>query len=228
MPLTTCPDHGFLRDFRLGKLPVDSAGQIAEHLDICATCQANIETISDSDDTLVHSLRQAPPNEYDSEPDFGRALAAIQAMGTNLALRTARGEGQALGDPGPLRALRDYQLLEELGAGGMGTVYKARHQRLKRIVAVKLLPPDRTRDKRSVARFEREIEAVGKLEHPNVVRALDAGEQDGQRPPGSDGPSLAPRWRFGLVPTARPLAPRWRFGLVWAQRSLGRSWPSFT
>ena len=64
-------------------------------------------------------------------------------------------------------------------AGGMGTVYKARHQRLKRIVALKLLPPDRTRDKRAVARFEREMEAVGKLEHPNIVRALDAGEHDG-------------------------------------------------
>lgn len=56
----------------------------------------------------------------------------------------------------------------------MGTVYKARHARLKRIVALKVLPEDRIRDERAVARFEREMEAVGKLEHPNIVKDVPA------------------------------------------------------
>ena len=70
MPLATCPGHDSLRDFRLGKLPAEDARQIAEHLDTCPSCQANIETISDAADTLVHSLRQPPTDEFDAEPDL--------------------------------------------------------------------------------------------------------------------------------------------------------------
>ncbi|HQU41564.1 MAG: hypothetical protein B7Z73_07375 [Planctomycetia bacterium 21-64-5] len=179
MPVATCPNHDSLRDFHLGKLPLADAQQIAEHLDACPACQASIETIGDSHDTLVHSLRQEPVTRFDGEPDLQKALAAVEALGTRLHSQTASGEsGKPIGDEA-LGTLRDYQLLEKLGEGGMGTVYKARHQRLKRTVALKLLPQDRTRDKRAVARFEREMEAVGKLEHANIVRALDAGEHDG-------------------------------------------------
>jgi serine/threonine protein kinase len=179
MPLATCPNQHSLRDFRLGKLPLELAGEIAEHLDVCPSCQASMETISDSHDTLVHSLRQQPDTEFDAEPELQKALAAVERLDTRPHGQTASRESpMPLADEMP-GALRDYQLLEKLGAGGMGTVYKARHQRLKRTVALKVLPPDRTRDKRAVARFEREMEAVGKLEHPNIVRALDAGEERG-------------------------------------------------
>ena len=62
----------------------------------------------------------------------------------------------------------------------MGAVYKAFHTKLKRIVAVKLLPEYRQRSPEAVARFHREMEAVGRVDHPNIVRAHDAGEADGQ------------------------------------------------
>ena len=71
----------------------------------------------------------------------------------------------------PLGRLRDYELLEKLGQGGMGTVYKARHVRLKREVALKVLPQDRMDDEQSVARFNREMEAVGKLQHSLTHRS---------------------------------------------------------
>jgi serine/threonine protein kinase/thiol-disulfide isomerase/thioredoxin len=93
---------------------------------------------------------------------------------------------QTLGHPGfssggaTLGRLGQYQLLEELGRGGMGTVYKAIHLLLKRVVAIKVLPPERVQDALAVARFRREMEAVGKLDHPNLVRATDAGEADGK------------------------------------------------
>jgi hypothetical protein len=61
----------------------------------------------------------------------------------------------------------------------MGVVYRALHTRLRRVVALKVLPAERTRDAGAVARFEREMEAVGRLEHPHIVRATDAGEADG-------------------------------------------------
>ncbi len=75
--------------------------------------------------------------------------------------------------------LRDYQLLEEIGEGGMGTVYRALHTELEKIVALKVLPTEQTKDERAVNRFKREMKAVGKVDHPNIVRATDAGEVDG-------------------------------------------------
>ncbi len=78
-----------------------------------------------------------------------------------------------------VREIGHYRLLGPLGAGGMGTVYRAPHKKLDRIVAVKLLPDEKVQDAAAVARFEREMKAVGKLDHPNIVRAFDAGEDEG-------------------------------------------------
>lgn len=77
------------------------------------------------------------------------------------------------------RVVDEYELLTPIGKGGMGEVYKARHRRLDRIVAVKLLNRELTDNRDAVARFEREMQAVGRLEHENIVRAIDAGEDDG-------------------------------------------------
>lgn len=79
----------------------------------------------------------------------------------------------------PPPQLGQYELIGELGTGGMGTVYKTRHTRLNKFVAVKLLRPGRLNDSQAVDRFEREMRAVGKLDHPNIVTALDAGDVDG-------------------------------------------------
>ena len=68
----------------------------------------------------------------------------------------------------------NYVLLEKIGAGGMGLVYKAAHRRMDRIVAIKILPEQSTRHRSSVVRFEREVKAVSKLLHPNIVTAFDA------------------------------------------------------
>lgn len=77
------------------------------------------------------------------------------------------------------RVVDEYELLTQIGKGGMGEVYKARHRRLDRIVAVKLLNRELTDNRDAVARFEREMQAVGRLEHENIVRAIDGGEDDG-------------------------------------------------
>jgi len=61
----------------------------------------------------------------------------------------------------------------------MGTVYKALHTQLDKLVAVKVLPPDKLRDAAAVNRFRQEMKAVGRLEHRHIVRATDAGETDG-------------------------------------------------
>jgi serine/threonine protein kinase len=77
------------------------------------------------------------------------------------------------------RLLGEYRLLERIGRGGMGQVFRALHLRLDKLVALKVLPSDRFGDPQAVARFEREMRAVGRLDHPNIVLARDAGEVDG-------------------------------------------------
>ncbi len=74
----------------------------------------------------------------------------------------------------------DFEILEELGRGGMGIVYKARQASLGRIVALKVLPPALAGDPVAVTRFKREIAALGRCDHANVVKVLHAG-QDGDR-----------------------------------------------
>jgi serine/threonine protein kinase/WD40 repeat protein len=73
----------------------------------------------------------------------------------------------------------NYVILDKLGQGGMGVVFKARHRRLGRVGALKILPPSFARDHQAVMRFRREVEAAGRLKHPNVVAAVDADEDRG-------------------------------------------------
>ncbi len=82
-------------------------------------------------------------------------------------LQTTDGSGLTIGE---------YVIEDELGVGGMGQVYLGRHKRMKRQVAIKFLHAKLAKDADSVRRFEREVEAVAKLSHPNIVTAFDAGQ----------------------------------------------------
>ncbi len=72
-----------------------------------------------------------------------------------------------------------YKLLSKLGAGGMGVVYRAIHVHMNREVALKVLKANRADNQESIARFDREMQAVGRLNHPNIVTGYDAGETNG-------------------------------------------------
>jgi hypothetical protein len=83
--------------------------------------------------------------------------------------------------PRPGRAfLGQYELLATLGSGANGTVYRARHTRLRRLVALKVLIPHRLLTPVGLGRFRREMEVLGRLNHPHVVRATDAGDAHGR------------------------------------------------
>ena len=95
-----------------------------------------------------------------------------------ISIRTRRTSGRCETEPPP-RQFGDYEILEKVGTGGMGTVYKAHHLRLDRIVVLKTLKGKTAQVEREVERFVREAKAAARLDHPNIVTCHEFGEYDG-------------------------------------------------
>lgn len=109
-----------------------------------------------------------PPNASPIDAkELAKELVRRKKLTTFQAEEVYRGKGMSL-------LLGNYVLMEEIGAGGMGQVFKAQHRRMNRLVAIKLLPPATMKDKVAIERFEREIKASAKISHPNVVAAYDS------------------------------------------------------
>ncbi|MBC8352513.1 MAG: protein kinase [Planctomycetes bacterium] len=175
MTATICPSEDRLRAFTLGQLPNEQSDELFEHLRTCEGCRAGLDTIEDSEDSLIASLRKPDElAEFSAEPDCQVAMA--KALGA-LALASETGASSEV-DELP-KSIGEYEIIRMLGQGGMGNVFLARHTKLGREVALKVLAGDRLANRRTRERFEAEMRAVGRLSHPNIVTAHDAREVDG-------------------------------------------------
>jgi len=181
MSAPKCPAREELLDYALGRLPDEAIEAVAQHIEHCPDCQCTMATVVDAADTLVAQLAGPPePDAFADEPECQELLVRAKALAGGGGLREEvhamlAAPAQDAGDlAGDLGQLGEYQLLAKLGEGGMGAVYKARQVRLDKIVALKVLSKQRTADPNAVARFEREMKAVGRVSHPNIIQAHDA------------------------------------------------------
>jgi tRNA A-37 threonylcarbamoyl transferase component Bud32 len=151
------PTPRHLADFALGKLPDEQAQAVARHLAGCPACRAAVD--AQAPDAFVHELQTAAPRP---SPLPSTELHHSPPPSSDL--------------PPEFADSPRYRLLEKLGQGGMGAVYKAEQLSLHRVVAVKVLRPDIVDNPDAVRRFRQEVKAAGKLQHPNIVTAHDADQ----------------------------------------------------
>ena len=144
------------------------------------------ETLRCSDCGRKYRARSYDPNQtYHCR----RCNGVLQPTSPNGAYEFTIDRGPAAGqapaaeiDPLVGREVGPYRIIEKLGEGGMGVVYKAEHTGLRRLSALKVLPPEKAaRSERVAQRFLREARAAAALDHPNIVRVFHVGEADGWR-----------------------------------------------
>lgn len=172
---TDCPLHETLVAMASGTLADGDELVVADHVENCERCEEILVAIESA--TLLVELQPAVSAGEFTEGfieearchDFVNAI--ISRSGPTLEADNR--------NPLSRRRIRDYELLERLGHGAMGTVFKARHTRLNKLVAIKLLSEKLSKDFTAAARFQREMQAVGQLNDPHIVQALDAGDDDG-------------------------------------------------
>jgi response regulator RpfG family c-di-GMP phosphodiesterase/serine/threonine protein kinase len=143
---------------------------------------------ADDFDALAAGERQA----IDREPDDARLLDALLATGLLTDHQAARVQAGRLHG----LVLGNYRVFDRIGTGGMGVVYRGEHRQLRTPVAIKALHPAPEHSPRTLARFFQEARAVGRLRHPNIVAAVDAGEEPAAGP---DAPAI-PYFVMELVP----------------------------
>ena len=193
----TCPPSELLSAFGLGKLDAGRAETVHQHLETCVDCRRIVASVSG--ERSIESLRgeqQAaqvsntsnPPQPSDVKQQASRSLSGKSESIVRHASETIAGRGQSFAAPSPepliadanlaappeLANHPDYELLKELGRGGMGVVYLARNRMLDRLEVLKVVSRSLLDRPGALERFQQEIRAAARLQHPNIVAAYNA------------------------------------------------------
>lgn len=143
-----------------------------EILRLLAACQLDDEQETDRIEEHLENC----PNCRDKVEKFERAMLPGAVSDQSIEQSGDKSEDHSAPIP---ETIGHYQILGVLGGGGMGTVYRGVNPHLNRLAAIKVVKSSRAFRRSSVERFQRELLAIGKLQHPNIVVALDAGMYDG-------------------------------------------------
>ncbi len=148
----------------------DPFGQIADEF---------VEAFRQGQRPSVEEFARRYPEHADEIRDMLPALVLMEKAKTADDGSGQRRQAKAAAGAATLEQLGDYQILREVGRGGMGVVYEAQQLSLGRHVAIKVLPSHALLDPRQLARFQREARSAAKLHHTNIVPVFGVGEQDG-------------------------------------------------
>jgi serine/threonine protein kinase len=167
-----CPTRDELSEFVTGNLARAAFERVARHVEQCVACGEAVAGLEDPPDALLSGLR----HRTDPCPALGEALppALLRALRSlpddpGASIRPAAGSGRRLGK---------FELVEELGAGSFGYVYRARDTELDRTVAIKVLRAGGLANREDVDRFLREARSAAQLKHPGIVTLHDTGQTD--------------------------------------------------
>ncbi len=172
------PQRDTLEAFGLGKLGEAEAAAVEQHLAECPSCCDSL--LGMQDDTFIELVRQAetPSAPRSETPNDAAESATRTALPSAPPAEGSPRAPQVVSRPPELEHHPRYRVLELLGRGGMGEVYKAEHRLMHRPVAIKVIHRRLMKDAHAVERFRREVQAAARLSHPNIVAAYDA-EQAG-------------------------------------------------
>jgi hypothetical protein len=161
------PDERQLAAFDAGDLPGGQWAQVEDHVARCTTCCRRLEQLPA--DPLSALVRAAGEPTDSFPPDPGPGSEKTAALGSGEEADTAAAPPELLRHP-------RYRILGLLGAGGMGTVFKAEHRLMERVVALKVMRKSLLHRASAVTQFRQEVRVAARLCHPNIVTAHDADQ----------------------------------------------------
>jgi WD40 repeat protein len=176
-----CPSENDLQGLLADRLPVDQRTSVEGHIEACPTCQRQLEAL-----TQAVGLKLAPP----PGPPCQGGEAFLERLQSEYPDTLFKGEAAGNGTlhfPGPaterapLGQVGDFEILEELGSGSFGWVFRARERSLNRIVALKVLKPEMTARPEAIVRFEREARKAS-LKHDHIVNVYRFEKPNGFPP----------------------------------------------
>jgi WD40 repeat protein/tRNA A-37 threonylcarbamoyl transferase component Bud32 len=186
------PGDETLRALSLGQLAEEELARVSAHLADCPACCRRIDQLA-ADDRLLAQLQKGAASREKALVNRAQRRSAVRALDQSIearaAARTQGPETEPVVLPAP-KQVGDYDILAEVGRGGMGVVYKARHRSLHRLAALKMVLAGEFASPTQELRFRLEAELAARVQHPNIVQVYEIGIYEGR-------PFLALEWVEG-------------------------------